>query len=140
MSNEYLLQNGWSGNSPLFWKLGSCGYTTDISQAQVFSKKAAYNQHRARQADKPWPLNIVKRHAVMTVNFDKVPSGEYEQMNKEWAREYSLKTPPEHDLFQDGDPEIPDIITDANGQVALGMCRRCDAAESDLKNDCFYPN
>lgn len=37
-----------------------------------------------------------------------------------------------HTLFQDGDVNIPKVIQDQNGQVALGMCKLCGAAESDL--------
>ena len=43
---------------------------------------------------------------------------------------------PEHKLYQDGDKNIPEIILDRNGQVALGMCKICGKAESELSEAC----
>ena len=41
-----------------------------------------------------------------------------------------------HDLWQDGDKDIPSSITDRNGQVTLGLCKRCGQGEADLEYDC----
>jgi hypothetical protein len=46
---------------------------------------------------------------------------------------------PEHDLYQDGDPGVPDAICDGNGQVALGLCKRCGKAECELDGPCSSP-
>ena len=37
-----------------------------------------------------------------------------------------------HDLYQDGDANVPDSIKDQNGHVALDLCKRCGRAEVDL--------
>jgi hypothetical protein len=41
-----------------------------------------------------------------------------------------------HDLYKTGDHDAPDAIKDRNGEVALGQCRRCGAAEVDLSGPC----
>lgn len=38
-----------------------------------------------------------------------------------------------HLLYKDGDPDIPRAICDSNGQVVLGLCRICNAAEAELE-------
>ncbi len=40
--------------------------------------------------------------------------------------------PSEHDLYKDGDKDLPDSILDANGEVVLRLCRRCGLGEIDL--------
>jgi hypothetical protein len=42
----------------------------------------------------------------------------------------------EHDLYKDGDPDAPAGIKDANGEVVLGLCRRCGRAEAELVEPC----
>lgn len=42
----------------------------------------------------------------------------------------------EHDLYKTGDPNIPAGICDRNGEVVLGMCRRCGRAEVELSESC----
>lgn len=44
---------------------------------------------------------------------------------------------PEHDLYRDGDVPLPPAILDTNGQVVLGLCRRCGRGESDLTEPCW---
>jgi len=45
----------------------------------------------------------------------------------------------EHDLYADTDPDRPWIICDRNGQVVLGLCKRCGRAESQLVEPCGTP-
>lgn len=42
----------------------------------------------------------------------------------------------EHDLYRDGDANIPPALCDRNGQVVLGQCRRCGRAEVELSKLC----
>ena len=44
--------------------------------------------------------------------------------------------PPPHDLYKDGDLDIPEQVLDRNGQVALGMCKVCGRAECELTEPC----
>lgn len=48
----------------------------------------------------------------------------------EWRHAWYL--PDQHVLYQDGDDDIPDSITDSNGEVVLGLCKLCGAAEREL--------
>ena len=41
-----------------------------------------------------------------------------------------------HDLYRTGDADAPLDIQDRNGEVTLGLCRRCGQAEGDLTYDC----
>lgn len=38
----------------------------------------------------------------------------------------------QHDLWKDGDFGVPDVLKDRNGQVVLGQCKVCGAAEQEL--------
>ena len=43
-----------------------------------------------------------------------------------------------HDLYKTGDPDAPDCIKDDNGDVALGLCRKCGRGEIELEEPCIY--
>ena len=43
----------------------------------------------------------------------------------------------EHDLYTDRDKDRPEIICDRNGQVVLGLCKRCGKAEAQLDEPCI---
>lgn len=45
----------------------------------------------------------------------------------------------DHILFETGDPDAPDVIRDRNGEVVLGLCRRCGRAEIELSEPCQTP-
>jgi len=42
----------------------------------------------------------------------------------------------EHDLYTDADADRPDVICDRNGQVVLGLCKRCLKGECELAGPC----
>jgi hypothetical protein len=42
----------------------------------------------------------------------------------------------EHLLYGRYDRDAPDQIRDNNGEVCLGLCRRCGRAESELSEPC----
>lgn len=42
----------------------------------------------------------------------------------------------EHELFETGDSDAPNYIRDRNGDVVLGMCRRCRKGEIELDQQC----
>ena len=54
----------------------------------------------------------------------------------EEAGALSSPRPEAHDLYKDGDADAPDSIKDRNGQVVLGLCRKCGRAESELSEPC----
>lgn len=43
---------------------------------------------------------------------------------------------PQHDLYADGDADAPDCIKDRNGQIVLGLCKKCGKAECELTEPC----
>lgn len=43
----------------------------------------------------------------------------------------------DHLLFDDKDHDRPDVICDSNGQVVLGLCKRCNKAEVQLEESCW---
>jgi len=53
MTDEFYLQCGYSGNDLLFWKKGRSGYTTNLDDAHVFTRKEALGQHAVRSIDQP---------------------------------------------------------------------------------------
>lgn len=45
-----------------------------------------------------------------------------------------------HDLYKNGDANIPDCVKDQNGDVVLGLCKRCGKAECELDEPCLPVN
>lgn len=43
---------------------------------------------------------------------------------------------PDHDLYKTGDKGAPDAILDRNGEVVLGLCKKCGKAEVELTEPC----
>jgi len=41
-----------------------------------------------------------------------------------------------HDLYKTGDKDCPTSILDSNGEVVLGLCRKCGKGESELEAPC----
>lgn len=48
----------------------------------------------------------------------------------------ALREHPVHDLYKTGDKGVPTVICDSNGEVTLGLCKRCGKAEADLAGPC----
>ena len=44
--------------------------------------------------------------------------------------------PAAHVLYEKGDTDAPESIKDRNGDIVLGLCKRCGAAEADLIEPC----
>ena len=67
--NEFLLQNSSEsvGSRLQWWRLGG-GYTTNVDEAEVFSRQAAVAQHHCRESDLPWPLDKVSPHTHTAVD------------------------------------------------------------------------
>lgn len=47
-----------------------------------------------------------------------------------------LKNHPDHVLFETHDNDAPDTIKDRNGEVVLGLCKKCGRAEVELTEPC----
>lgn len=43
-----------------------------------------------------------------------------------------------HDLYKTGDRDAPESVKDGNGEVVLGLCRRCGKGEAELSGPCSW--
>jgi len=61
MSDLFYLQDSrdYVGNDILFWAKNEKGYTTDLNNAETYTKKEAVAQHNRRESDIPWPKDYV---------------------------------------------------------------------------------
>ena len=57
MANDNYIQDTRAvvGNSISWWRKGRNGYTCDVKEAHIFTKKQAMGQHVHWATDKPWP-------------------------------------------------------------------------------------
>jgi len=56
----YLQDNRqYVGNDLLWWAKDGRGYTTDLSKAEVYTKKQAFSQNHCRETDTPWPKDYI---------------------------------------------------------------------------------
>jgi 7-carboxy-7-deazaguanine synthase len=49
---------------------------------------------------------------------------------------FVMCAPRPHDLYKTGDPDLPSVICDRNGEVVLGLCRTCNKGEAELSQPC----
>jgi hypothetical protein len=65
----FYVQNGYCGNSICWWGLNSCGYTTNIEKAQLYTKEDILNYFlNKRECDVIWLASHVLEHITKTVN------------------------------------------------------------------------
>ncbi len=55
----YYLQNGFVGNDMCFWRKNGAGYTTNLDEAHVFTRKQAFAQHSVRSDDVPRKKQLI---------------------------------------------------------------------------------
>lgn len=67
---QFILQDSREliGSRINWWREGG-SYTTDLNQAQVFTRDDALSQHASRWSDIPWPLSFVRPRHEMAVDF-----------------------------------------------------------------------
>lgn len=78
MSDEYYLQDSRSyvGNDMLFWAKNGNGYTTDLRNAEVYSKDQAEALHQNRPSDIPWPKAYIDAKTRPAVDMQYVKRAE----------------------------------------------------------------
>lgn len=61
----YYLQDSrkFSGNDMLWWGKRGCGYVTDLSKAQTYTRAEAELQNATRETDIPWPVEYAEGKA-----------------------------------------------------------------------------
>jgi hypothetical protein len=68
MEDRFYMQNGFVGNDILWWKKGRAGYTTDITQAHIFTKEEAVGQNKMRHEDIPWPAEYIEARFKIVID------------------------------------------------------------------------
>lgn len=65
---KYYIQDSrsYSGNCVLFWKEGNHGYTTNISEAGLYTKEEAETICKNRDTDIVWPEDYIKQRLQLT--------------------------------------------------------------------------
>lgn len=69
MSDIFFLQDsrGLVGENMMFWGNGG-GYTSDLRQAEPFTKENAVAQNQCRETDIPWPADYLQARFYATVD------------------------------------------------------------------------
>lgn len=69
MSDLFYLQDSRSnvGSRATFWRAGG-GYTTNLDEAETFTRARAVRQYECRETDLPWPVDYVRARAEYGVD------------------------------------------------------------------------
>lgn len=69
MDDLFLLQDSRSnvGSRAMFWRVGG-GYTSNLDEAEQFTREAAVKQYGNRETDLPWPMEYVRARAQVGVD------------------------------------------------------------------------
>ncbi|MBA1184530.1 hypothetical protein G7000_05555 [Pseudomonas stutzeri] len=70
MNDIFFLQDSRSnvGSRALFWRLGG-GYTSNLDEAEQFTRDKAVKQYECRETDLPWPVAYIRANAQVGVDF-----------------------------------------------------------------------
>ena len=69
MADLFLLQDSRSnvGSRAMFWREGG-GYTSNLDQAEQFTRERAVKLYESRNSDLPWPVDYVRDRAELGVD------------------------------------------------------------------------
>lgn len=75
---EFVLQDsrGNTGDRLMFWAKDGAGYTTNLDNAQRYTKEQASSQNESRESDLPWPLAYLEARVGWAVDHQYVKSEE----------------------------------------------------------------
>ena len=78
MAEQFYLQDSRSyvGNDMLFWAKDGKGYTTDMRNAEVYTKAEAVAQYQSRETDIPWPKEYIDARTRPAVDMQYVSRDE----------------------------------------------------------------
>lgn len=70
MTDLFYLQDSRSnvGSRAMFWRNGG-GYTSNLDQAEQFTRERSVRQYECRETDLPWPVDYVRALAQVGVDF-----------------------------------------------------------------------
>jgi hypothetical protein len=80
MTGLFYLQDSRTnvGSRAMFWRNGG-GYTSNLDEAEQFTREQAVNQYECRESDLPWPVAYVNRWADVGVDHQYLRQAEAEQ-------------------------------------------------------------
>lgn len=89
MSDLFYLQDSRSnvGSRAMFWRAGG-GYTSNIDEAEQFTRERAVKQYESRDSDLPWPVDYVRARAEVGVDCQYLTRSEAEAYRNEDGRVY----------------------------------------------------
>ncbi|WP_085598168.1 MULTISPECIES: hypothetical protein [unclassified Pseudomonas] len=89
MSEHFYLQDSRSnvGTRAMFWRLGG-SYTSNLDEAEQFTRERAVRQFESRESDLPWPVDYVRARAEVGVDFQYLSKSEAEAYRNEDGRVY----------------------------------------------------
>lgn len=74
-SKMYYCQNGFSGNSAMWWKKNNAGYTSNLNEAAKFSEDEKF----CREEDVKWPCDFVDSIANSSVDCQNLNKEAFDQ-------------------------------------------------------------
>lgn len=89
MTDLYFLQDSRSnvGSRAMFWRNGG-GYTSNLDEAERFTRERAVKQYESRDSDLPWPEDYVRAKIEVGVDFQYLTRSESEAYRNEDGRVY----------------------------------------------------
>lgn len=63
---------GYLGNTIVWWAKGGNRYTTDLSEAAVYTQEEAQDIHNTRKTDIPWPKEYIDIKSRPTVDIQDI--------------------------------------------------------------------
>ena len=79
--SEFVLQDSRSntGDRLMFWAQNGSGYTTNLDQAQRYTRDQAASQNECRETDLPWPVDYLLARHTTAVDCQNVKPDEIEE-------------------------------------------------------------
>lgn len=79
--SEFVLQDSRSntGDRLMFWAQNGAGYTTNLDQAQRYTRDQAASQNESRETDLPWPVDYLLARHTVAVDCQNVKPAEIEE-------------------------------------------------------------
>ena len=71
----------------MFWRNGG-GYTSNLNEAEQFTRESAVKQYECRETDLPWPVDYVRTRAEVGVDCQYLTRSEAEAYRNEDGRVY----------------------------------------------------
>lgn len=89
MTDLFYIQDSRSGvgSRAMFWRAGG-GYTSNLDEAEQFTRDRAVGQYESRETDLPWPVEYVRARAEIGVDSQYLSLSEAEAYLNEDGRVY----------------------------------------------------